>query len=139
MAAAHARLDITDEAFDRVMDHLVATLESLGMDMPAIREIAGNLRRIAQRPVQAAIDVVQAGSRRREHDPEGAAGALEALGGRLPVGGRPAAHAVQLLPRQPDRQGMPLARLAGEMPAVAGLPLSLPIHRRRAMGLAPSP
>jgi hemoglobin len=43
MAAAHARLDITDEAFDRVMDHLVATLESVGMDLPTIREIAGNL------------------------------------------------------------------------------------------------
>jgi hemoglobin len=43
MAAAHARLDITDEAFDRVMDHLVGTLEDLGMPPESIREIGGNL------------------------------------------------------------------------------------------------
>ncbi len=43
MAAAHARMDITDEAFDRVMDHLVATLEDLGMDLQTIRDIGGRL------------------------------------------------------------------------------------------------
>jgi hemoglobin len=43
MAAAHARLDITDEAFDRVMDHLVGTLEGLGMPPETIREIGSSL------------------------------------------------------------------------------------------------
>ena len=43
LAAAHARMDITDEAFDRVMDHLVATLEDLGMDRATIRDIGGRL------------------------------------------------------------------------------------------------
>src|ERR687888_1119228 len=43
MAAAHARMDITDEAFDRVMDHLIATLEDLGMERATIRDIGGRL------------------------------------------------------------------------------------------------
>jgi hemoglobin len=38
--AAHARLDVTDEAFDRVMDHLIATLVDLGVAPQLIREVA---------------------------------------------------------------------------------------------------
>jgi hemoglobin len=41
--AAHARLDVTDEAFDRVMDHLIATLVDLGVAPPLIREVAWTL------------------------------------------------------------------------------------------------
>ena len=41
--AAHARLDVTDEAFDRVMDHLIATLVDLGVAPPLIREVACTL------------------------------------------------------------------------------------------------
>jgi hemoglobin len=41
--AAHARLDVTDEAFDRVMDHLVATLVGLGVPPELIREVAWTL------------------------------------------------------------------------------------------------
>jgi hemoglobin len=41
--AAHARLDVTDEAFDRVMDHLIATLVDLGVAQPLIREVAWTL------------------------------------------------------------------------------------------------
>lgn len=43
MAAAHARLDITDEAFDRVMDHLIGTLEDLGIGEETIRAIGSSL------------------------------------------------------------------------------------------------
>jgi hemoglobin len=38
--AAHARLDVTDEAFDRVMDHLIAALVDLGVAWELIREVA---------------------------------------------------------------------------------------------------
>jgi hemoglobin len=41
--AAHARLDVTDEAFDRVMDHLIATLVGLGVTPQLIREVAWTL------------------------------------------------------------------------------------------------
>jgi hemoglobin len=41
--AAHSRLDVTDEAFDRVMDHLVATLVDLGVSQQLIREVAWTL------------------------------------------------------------------------------------------------
>jgi hemoglobin len=40
---AHARLDVTDEAFDRVMDHLIATLVDLGVAQPLIWEVACTL------------------------------------------------------------------------------------------------
>jgi len=38
--AAHSKLDVTDEAFDRVMDHLIATLVDLGVSPQLIREVA---------------------------------------------------------------------------------------------------
>ncbi len=65
MAAAHARLDITDEAFDRVMDHLVGTLEDLGMEPPAIREIAGNLLPLRHDICERAAPGVAASNGRR--------------------------------------------------------------------------
>ena len=41
--AAHSKLDVTDEAFDRVMDHLIATLVDLGVSQQLIREVAWTL------------------------------------------------------------------------------------------------
>jgi hemoglobin len=41
--AAHSRLEVTDEAFDRVMDHLIATLVTLGVSRQLIREVAYTL------------------------------------------------------------------------------------------------
>jgi hemoglobin len=41
--AAHSKLDVTDEAFDRVMDHLIATLVDLGVSPQLIREVAWTL------------------------------------------------------------------------------------------------
>lgn len=43
MAAAHAGLQITAQAFDAVVQHLAATLESLGVPDATIGEIAGAL------------------------------------------------------------------------------------------------
>jgi hemoglobin len=43
MAAAHAGLEITSSAFDAVVQHLAATLESLGVPDATIGEIAGAL------------------------------------------------------------------------------------------------
>ena len=43
MAAAHAGLNITDEAFDRVVGHLNATLVETGADDSAIRAVLGAL------------------------------------------------------------------------------------------------
>lgn len=43
MAQAHAGLDITDEAFDRVVGHLNATLVETGADDSAIRAVLGAL------------------------------------------------------------------------------------------------
>jgi hemoglobin len=65
MAAAHARLDITDEAFDRVMDHLVATLEYLGMDLATIRDIATSLLPLRHDICERAAPGVVAGNGRR--------------------------------------------------------------------------
>ncbi len=39
MAAAHAHLSITDDTFDRVVDHVVATLASLGVPGETIAQI----------------------------------------------------------------------------------------------------
>ncbi|ROO86178.1 hemoglobin [Actinocorallia herbida] len=50
MAAAHAGLAITDAHFDRVVDHLVATLEDLGVPEETIAEIGGTLA-----PLRASI------------------------------------------------------------------------------------
>jgi hemoglobin len=41
--AAHARLDVTDEAFDRVMDHLIAALVDFRISQQLIREVAWTL------------------------------------------------------------------------------------------------
>lgn len=41
--AAHSKLEVTDEAFDRVMDHLIATLVTLGVSRQLIREVAYTL------------------------------------------------------------------------------------------------
>ena len=41
MARAHAGLDITDEAFDRVVGHLNATLVETGADDGTIRAVLG--------------------------------------------------------------------------------------------------
>ena len=43
MATAHAGLEITTDAFDAVVQHLAATLESLGVPDATIGEIAGAL------------------------------------------------------------------------------------------------
>ncbi len=43
MAVAHSGLAITDEAFDRVMDHLVSTLADLGVPASLIREVGTKL------------------------------------------------------------------------------------------------
>jgi hemoglobin len=41
--AAHSKLDVTDEAFDRVMNHLIAALVDLGVSRQLIREVAWTL------------------------------------------------------------------------------------------------
>ena len=41
--AAHSMLEVTDEAFDRVMDHLIAALVDLGVSQELIREVAYTL------------------------------------------------------------------------------------------------
>jgi hemoglobin len=41
--AAHSTLDVTDEAFDRVMNHLIAVLVDLGVARQLIREVAWTL------------------------------------------------------------------------------------------------
>jgi hemoglobin len=41
--AAHSMLEVTDEAFDRVMDHLIAALVDLGVSQELIREVACTL------------------------------------------------------------------------------------------------
>ena len=43
MRAAHAGLDITDVAFDKVVQHLAASLAEAGVDAPTIEAIAGVL------------------------------------------------------------------------------------------------
>jgi hemoglobin len=41
--AAHSKLEVTDEAFDRVLDHLIAALVDLGVTAELIREVACTL------------------------------------------------------------------------------------------------
>jgi hemoglobin len=43
MHAAHAHLRVTDEAFDRVVDHLVWTLDALGLPDDVIEAIGAKL------------------------------------------------------------------------------------------------
>jgi hemoglobin len=58
MAAAHAGLHITDDAFDRVVAHLVDTLASLGVRVEIIKAIGAKLA-----PLRA--PVVSAGEQRK--------------------------------------------------------------------------
>jgi hemoglobin len=51
--AAHSKLDVTDEAFDRVMDHLTATLVDLGVSQQLIREVAWTLLPLRHEIVRA--------------------------------------------------------------------------------------
>ena len=43
MHSAHAHLHVTDDAFDRVVDHLVSTLDALGVPDDVIEAIGGKL------------------------------------------------------------------------------------------------
>jgi hemoglobin len=52
--AAHSRLDVTDEAFDRVLDHLIAALADLGVSRELIREVACTLLPLRHDIVRAA-------------------------------------------------------------------------------------
>lgn len=54
MSAAHAGLGITDEAFDHVVEHLVATLEALGVPAEIIGQIGAKLLPLRGQVVQAA-------------------------------------------------------------------------------------
>jgi hemoglobin len=52
--AAHSRLDVTDEAFDRVLDHLIAALADHGVSRELIREVACTLLPLRHDIVRAA-------------------------------------------------------------------------------------
>ena len=58
MREAHSALHVRDDDFDRVVDHLVATLAALGVDGPTVAEIGavlGPLReQIVEQPAGAA-------------------------------------------------------------------------------------
>ena len=58
MAAAHADRGITDEAFDRVVGHVVAVLESLDVPAAWIAEVAA-----AVAPLREQIVTVRAAAR----------------------------------------------------------------------------
>ena len=63
MALAHASLAVTDEAFDRVLDHLVSTLAGLGVPAELIREIVTGLLSLRH-------DIVRVpGTERERHRP----------------------------------------------------------------------
>ena len=57
MREAHSALRVRDDDFDRVVDHLVATLTALGVDRPtiaAIGDVLGPLReQIVEEPARA--------------------------------------------------------------------------------------
>ena len=52
MGAAHAHLHVTGEAFDRVVTHLVATLEELGVPEHLIGAIGGKIAPLRPQIVQ---------------------------------------------------------------------------------------
>jgi hemoglobin len=54
MRAAHAHAGITSASFDRVVVHLVATLESLGVPAPIVEAIGGKLVPLRAQIVTAA-------------------------------------------------------------------------------------
>src|SRR6266511_4193731 len=93
----------------------------------AVQQLGGEQGGVAQWPVEVAVEPVEAAGRGSEHDPEGAAGTLEALRGRLPAAGRNlvvAGEALDLLVCQAHHLRVPQARLAGEMPARASAALA---------------
>lgn len=53
MRAAHAHAGVTPDAFDRVVVHLVATLEGLGVPAPIIEAIGGKLVPLREQIVAA--------------------------------------------------------------------------------------
>jgi hemoglobin len=53
MRAAHAHAAITPHSFDRVVIHLVATLEGLGVPAPIIEAIGGKLTPLREQIVAA--------------------------------------------------------------------------------------
>jgi hemoglobin len=53
MRAAHAHAGVTSDAFDRVVVHLVATLEGLGVPTPIIEAIGGKLVPLREQIVAA--------------------------------------------------------------------------------------
>jgi hemoglobin len=53
MRAAHAHAGITSDAFDRVVVHLVATLEGLSVPVPIIEAIGGKLVPLREQIVAA--------------------------------------------------------------------------------------
>ena len=53
MPCAHAGLEITDEAFDQVVAHLVATLQELGVTSPLNVAIGAQLAPLRAQVVQA--------------------------------------------------------------------------------------
>jgi hemoglobin len=65
MAAAHAGLGITDEAFDRVLDHLVTTLAEAGMDSKTILDIGSQLLPLRDDICEAAGELSFAGRSNR--------------------------------------------------------------------------
>ncbi len=55
MTAAHAHLTITDETFDRVVDHVVATLAALGVPGETIAEIGAAVAPLREQIVTPAV------------------------------------------------------------------------------------
>jgi hemoglobin len=110
--AAHSKLDVTDEAFDRVMDHLIAALVDLGVSRELIREVACTLLPLRHDMVRASGPPQGLGPSERA-DPLGPApeegldpsasptGSLQA--GRVGLGGVSAA----LHPRRPTSPPSP--------------------------------
>lgn len=94
--AAHSRLDVTDEAFDRVMDHLIATLVDLGVSQQLIREVAWTLLPLRHDIVRASGPPQGLGPSERaaslgpvpQEEPSPSASATDSLqAGRLGSGG----------------------------------------------------
>jgi hemoglobin len=55
LRSAHAHLAITDAAFDRVVEHLVATLGALSVPEPLVAAIAGKLAPLRGQVVTAGL------------------------------------------------------------------------------------
>jgi hemoglobin len=70
LEAAHSRLDVTDEAFDRVLDHLIAALVDLGVSGELIREVACTLLPLRHDIVRASSPPLDRGPSERAAPPE---------------------------------------------------------------------